>query len=208
MGLEYKNLDERTRTLMLAEIERDIAAKTLYLSENLNPQGKANYPDLVRTAARSGSDVTLGAAIRDRLNPHEKPRRLKSGEFSKAPVMRSNAHEMLAEGEFNRFYIRAVCLRAIEDGIQEVVVYRAKNVQNARSESEQKIGQRVLVEPLLRDLRANPGVDTAMGLPPGPNSGFACGCRERGTLPHRFEQPPNKAPQRHLASASLRRAGR
>src|SRR6266567_1519583 len=204
MGLEYKNLDERTRTLMLAEIERDIAAKTLYLSENLNPQGKANYPDLVRTAARSGSDVTLGAAIRDRLNPHEKPRRLKSGEFSKAPVMRSNAHEMLAEGEFNRFYIRAVCLRAIEDGIQEVVVYRAKNVQNARSESEQKIGQRVLVEPLLRDLRANPGVDTAMGLPPGPNSGSACGCRERGTLPHRFEQPPNKAPQRHLASASLR----
>ena len=123
MGLEYKNLDERTRTLMLAEIERDIAGETLYVSENLNSQGQADYPDLIRAAARSGSDVTLGAAILGRLNPYEKPRKLKSGKLSKPPKMRSNAHEMLAEGEFNRFYIRALCLRAIEDEIPEVIVY-------------------------------------------------------------------------------------
>ena len=30
MGLDYKNLDERTRTLMLAEIEQDIAGETLF----------------------------------------------------------------------------------------------------------------------------------------------------------------------------------
>ena len=28
MGLNYRNLDDRTRKLMLAEIERDIAEKT------------------------------------------------------------------------------------------------------------------------------------------------------------------------------------
>src|SRR2546429_1854039 len=117
MGLDYKNLDERTRSLMLAEIERDIAGEPpLYLSDNLSEQGRTDYPNLIRAAARSGSDLTLGAAIRDRLNPYEKPRALKSGKLSKPPVMRINAHEMLAEGEFNRFYIRAVCLRAIEDG--------------------------------------------------------------------------------------------
>lgn len=173
MGLDYRNLDERTRTLMLAEIERDIAGNTLYLSENLNPQGQTDYPELIRAAARSGSDVTLGAAILARLNPYEKPRKLKSGGFSKPPVMRSNAHEMLAEGEFNRFYIRALCLRAIEDAVPEVIVYRAKAVQNARPESQEKIGQCVPVEPLLRDLRLHPGVDTALGLPPGPNSGLS-----------------------------------
>ena len=81
--------------------------------------------------------------------------KLKSGEFSKAPVMRSNAHEMLAEGEFNRFYIRALCARAIEDGLPGVTVYRAKAVENARSESQQKIGQRVPAEALLRDLRTH-----------------------------------------------------
>jgi hypothetical protein len=87
--------------------------------------------------------------------------------------MRSNAHEMLAEGEFNRFYIRALCLRAIEDGIPDVVVYRAKPVENPRSESQQKIDEHVSPEALLRDLRIHPGVDTALGLPPGPNSGLS-----------------------------------
>jgi hypothetical protein len=173
MGLDYRNLDERTRNLMMAEIDRDIAENSLFLSDNLSPQGQADYPELLRTAARAGTDVTLAAAIQGRLNSHEKPRRLKSGEFSKPPVMRSNAHEMLAEGEFNRFYIRALCLRAIEDGIAEVIVYRAKGVQNPRSESERRIGQPVAVESLLHDLRTHPGVDTALGLPPGPNSGLS-----------------------------------
>lgn len=173
MGLNYKNLDQRTRTIMLAEIERDIAGNSLYLSDSLNPQGRADYPRLIRDAARSGSGVTLAAAIQGRLNSHEKPRKLKSGDFSKAPVMRSNAHDMLAEGEFNRFYIRALCVRAIEDGLPEVTVYRAKAVENARSESQQKIGKLVPAEALLRDLRTHPGVDTALGLPPGPNSGLS-----------------------------------
>jgi hypothetical protein len=173
MGLDYRNLDERTRKLMLAEIDRDIAMNTLYVSDNLNPQGQIDYPDLLRAASQDGNDVTLAAEIRGRLNAYEKPRKLKSGALSKPPVMRSNAHEMLAEGEFNRFYIRAACLRAIEDRIPAVIVYRAKAVENARSESQQKIGQRVPVETLLSDLRNHPGVDTALGLPPGPNSGLS-----------------------------------
>jgi hypothetical protein len=112
-------------------------------------------------------------AIHGWLNAYEKPRKLKSGGFSKPPVMRVNAHEMLAEGEFNRFYIRGVCLRAIEEGAFEVIVYRAKMAEHARAESEQKIGQRIAAEALLRDLRAHPGLDTALGLPPGPNSGLS-----------------------------------
>lgn len=172
MSLDYRHLDDRTRTLMLAEIDRDVGAGSLYLSENLSAQGHAAYPDLLRTAARSGNDTTLADAIVKHLNSHEKPRKLASGGYSKPPVMRSNAHEMLAEGEFNRFYIRALCLRAIEDGLNELIVYRAKEVINARSASEQKIGQSVSPEALLSDLRTHPGVDTALGLPPGPNSGL------------------------------------
>jgi hypothetical protein len=173
MGLNYQNLDSRTRLLMLEEIEYDIARTSLYVSANLNPQGQIDYQDLLRSAAKSGSDATLAAEIQSRLNSHEKPRQLKSGGFSKPPVMRSNAHDMLAEGEFNRFYIRGLCVRAIEDGIPDVIVYRAKAVENPRSESEGKIGQSVRADALLRDLRAHQGVDTAFGLPPGPNSGLS-----------------------------------
>ncbi|MFG0256723.1 MAG: hypothetical protein ACF8GE_02360 [Phycisphaerales bacterium JB043] len=173
MGLEYKNLDDRTRQLMLAEIERDVDMSTLYVSDNLNERGKAEYSGLLREAAEAGSDNTLATSIQGLLNSHEKPRRLKSGGFSKPPVMRSNAHIMLAEGEFNRFYMRAVCARAIEDGQSDVTVFRAKAVENARSVSEQMIGQRISASSLLDDLRSRPGVDTALGLPPGPNSGLS-----------------------------------
>lgn len=173
MALEYKHLDARTRALMLAEIERDIAVGTLYLSGNLSDQGCRSYPDLLREAARGGTDDSLAASIRSCLNSHEKPRRLASGGFSKPPVMRSNAHEMLAEGEFNRFYIRAICLRALEDDINEVIVYRAKDVVKPRSDSAHKIGQRIPTQALLADLRTHPGVDTALGLPQGPNSGLS-----------------------------------
>lgn len=172
MPLDYKHLDERTRALMVAEIDQDVAAGSLYLSDNLSPIGRSVYPALLRRAVQSGSDVSLADDLRSQLNSHEKPRRLASGALSKPPVMRSNAHEMLAEGEFNRFYMRAICLRAIDDGIEEVVVYRGKEVAQARSASIQKIGQRMATQALLNDLRTHIGVDTALGLPPGPNSGL------------------------------------
>lgn len=173
MGLNYQNLDERTRALMLVEIERDIAGGVLYLSDKLNTSGRSVYPDLLRAAAKDGSDVSFAAAIHGNLKEHGAPRKLSSGEFSKPPAMSINAHEMLAEGEFNRFYIRGLCLRAIEDGVGEVIVYRAKAVEHPRPESEQKLGNALRAEELLRDLRMHPGVDTALGLPSGPNSGIS-----------------------------------
>ena len=172
MPFFYRNLDERTRRLMQEELDRDLAAGRLYLSDNLNPQGKEAYPNLLRSAAISGSDATLAAEIRGRLNTHQKPRALKGGGFSSPPVMRVDAHEVLAEGEFTRLYMKAICLRAIEDRIADVVIYRAKQVESPRAESEARIGMAVSAQKLLEDLRAHPGLNTALGIPPGPNSGL------------------------------------
>lgn len=172
MALQHHHLDDRTRKLMLAEIEQDIASNKLYLSDNLSPQGRIEYPGLLKGAALNGNDAMLAQELSTRLNSHEKPRQLKSGELSKPPIMRVNAQEMLAEGEFNRFYMRAICARVIEDGIKSVVVYRAKEVANARSASEEMLGKHMPPEALLQDLRTHPGVDTARGLPLSPNSGL------------------------------------
>ena len=83
------------------------------------------------------------------------------------------APETLAEGEFNRFYARGLCRRAIEEGTSQLIVYRAKQVMNARSASQAKIGTKISAKELLQDLRTHPGVDTALGLPQGPNSGLS-----------------------------------
>lgn len=89
--------------------------------------------------------------------------------MAKVPV---TAPDTLAEGEFNRFYARGLCARAIADGIPDVEVYRGKQVQRPRPESQSKIGNRINVKALLEDLRKSQGVEPALGLPPGPNSGL------------------------------------
>ena len=51
------------------------------------------------------------------------------------------AQETLSEGEFNRFYCKALCARSISEGISKVIAYRAKQVENPRPESEAIIRQ-------------------------------------------------------------------
>ena len=173
MALQFHNLDERTRTLMVNELEIDVAAGTLYLSTRLSHRGRNEYEQLLRTSFLVGDDESLANDIRSPglLNDSEQRRR-PTGGFStvKVPV---TAHETLAEGEFNRFYIRALCRKAIDDGVGTLEIYRAKAVTNPRSASQAMIGRRIDASELLRDLRTNPGVDTSLGLPPGPNSGLS-----------------------------------
>jgi hypothetical protein len=89
---------------------------------------------------------------------------------AKVPV---TAPDTLAEGEFNRFYIRGLCRHAIKEKISDLIIYRAKAVSSPRSESQAKIGTSINAEALLRDLQKHQGVDTALGLPAGPNSGLS-----------------------------------
>ena len=173
MALQLDNLDEFTRTLMVEELEIDVANGDLYLSQRLNHRGHVEYEQLLRTAFEEGDYQSLADDIRSRglLNATEQRQRPKGG-YSTASVP-VNAPETLAEGEFNRFYIRALCRRAIDDGVDTVKIYRAKTVATPRSESQAIIGQRIDATALLHDLRTNQGVNTSLGLPPGPNSGLS-----------------------------------
>ena len=173
MALQLENLDERTRAFMLRELERDITGDTLYESPRLSERGKDDYAVLLRDAIEAGDDVSLADSLRSggRIRATEERRKPKGGfTTAKVPV---TAPETLAEGEFNRFYARGLCLRALDDGIADVIVYRAKAVRNPRPESEAMIGKRMSAAALLDDLRTHVGMDTALGLPPGPNSGLS-----------------------------------
>jgi hypothetical protein len=173
MALSLTNLDSVTRQYMLEEISRDLAEGNLYYSPRLSSTGRQVYPTLLEGAARNGTDETLAAGLREpgRLNATEERRKPKGGTTTaQVPV---TAPETLSEGEFNRFYARGLCRRAIAEGKDSVFVYRAKEVANPRSESVAMIGKALPAKQLLDDLRANPGADTALGLPPGPNSGLS-----------------------------------
>lgn len=172
MALHYENLDDRTREFMLQEVKSDIASDNLYLSPRLTDKGKETYASLLIDAIKNFGDAWLANELRSRgyLKAYEQRKKTRGGyTMAKVPV---TAPETLAEGEFNRFYVRGLCLRAIHDGIAEVEIYRGKPVKRPRSESEAMIGKRIPVDLLLKDLRESPGVEPALGLPPGPNSGL------------------------------------
>lgn len=172
MPLQYENLDERTRALMVEEMDTDLAAGTLYVSSYLASPAPA-YVALLKQAASVHDDAWLAHQIRDgRHLASYHPRKTPSGgtTMAKVPV---TAPETLADGEFNHYYVRALCRRALESGADYVQVYRAKQVMNPRPESQARIGALIQAAALLADLRSHQGMEPALGVPPGPNSGLS-----------------------------------
>jgi hypothetical protein len=170
--MDLVNLDAVTRHHMLDEINRDVAGDTLYMSPRLSAVGRRDYPELLLDAAESGDADSLAVKLQisGRLNITEMATRNGKTYSKRVPA---NAHQTMAEGEFSRFYARGLCLRAAEDGIEEVIVYRAKEVTRPRPESEAMVGIAVSAIRLLADLRTSIGVEPALGIPPGPNSGLS-----------------------------------
>jgi hypothetical protein len=173
MALYLEHLDERTRRLMLEEMEHDIAHNKLHISPVLSGQGQRDYPNLLREAIESGNEETLAKSLQaQRRIAKSQPRRKPKDGYTIATVP-ATAAETLAEGEFNRYYIRALCRRALEDNVKELIIYRAKPVAQARPESEALIETTIDPAALLEDLRNHPGERTELGVPPGPNSGVS-----------------------------------
>lgn len=172
MMFNFENLDNITRKLMEEEVNYDIQSKKIYISSRLNDFGKLNYTKLLKSAINEGNCYSLANELRNQnCIKTKEERKTKNGlHLVNVPV---TAHETLAEGEFNRYYIRALCIRVITDKIGVLEIYRAKEVSNSRTESQMKIGNIINPEKILLDLRENIGVDTAFGLPSGPNSGLS-----------------------------------
>lgn len=173
MGLAYANLDETTRKYMLEEIDLDVANNDLYLGRRLTEKGRTRWLSLLKESSTSQNDDWLAARQKSEgLIKSKETRSLKGGKVIEVDVP-ITAAEILAEGEFNRFYIRALCRRAVESGLSKLLVYRAKDVQNPRPSSEALIGTMIDANALLTDLRVHQGEEPALKMPGGPNSGLS-----------------------------------
>ena len=173
MGILYENLDETVRKEMINEVVSDQRAGTLYISPRLSEEGAEAWPRILSDACQNHDDLWIASILRSRQYMRNKEKRCKSnGGFSMVKVPHT-APDTLAEGEFNRFYIRGLCAEVLlSDDEAEVEVYRGKTVTKSRPQSEGMIGLRLSAKQLLDDLRISQGIDTALGLPPGPNSGL------------------------------------
>ena len=174
MSLLLPHLDQRTRDLMLEEVDYDTERQQLHISPYLSGQGQHDYEQLLRQAIENGDETTLAAQLAERRRIARTAHRRKPGGGYNIVTVPQNAAEMIAESEFNRYYIRALCRRALQDGIEQLVVYRAKPVREPRPESEDLVESTVDPQALLDDLRANTGDEAPqLGIPGGPNSGIS-----------------------------------
>lgn len=173
MGLNLENLDlDNVRKLMLEEFENDIKGGNIYMSRRLKEESREIYIDLMKKAILTENDISLAKGIlENNCLKSMLPRRTRTGRITMARVP-VNAHETLAEGEFNRFYIRALCRKVMQEGGM-IEVYRCKQVHNPRPKSEELIGKIIQPKLLLSDLRTNIGEEPSLKMPGGPNSGIS-----------------------------------
>lgn len=131
----FTKLDERTRSLMVEEIAMAQGSGELYFSTRFTPVGQQTWPTWLLTAAKEHDEHWLeyqieAAGAMKHLETRAKPK----GGYTVAHVP-DTAAETLADGQFNRFYIAAICRRAIEDSQSFIRVYRAKHRDDPRPES-------------------------------------------------------------------------
>lgn len=112
----FPNFDNDTRFIMINELERDIENGLFYEPSSLKSSYIARYKELLRKCFEYGTVEGLERALVSSLFKDKD----KSGR--KTP---SNIATLLAFSDFNRYYMRAILVRAIDEN-KSVCVYRAK----------------------------------------------------------------------------------
>ena len=168
-AFRFENLDAETRNLMLGEIDFSISHQRLYISHRFTLAGVQIWPDLLREACRTGNEISLEVSLGSPGGPYLVPVETTTLGTQKVPI---DAARVLAGSEFNRFYIRALCKRAIDNNLN-LEIYLSRQSARPDPNSEAKIGERVDCFSVLNYLRTNQGVATTFGLPSHPNSGLS-----------------------------------
>src|SRR5437868_2769401 len=141
MPLKYENLDPTTRRYAIAELDHDLSTGAFHVSERLRPEAVAEYERRLHEALRYYDDRWLEEHASDLIVESES-RRTRSGGTTTARVPQMAAR-LLAEGDFNRYYMRGVALRAIEEGRQILEVYRARVSLEPRPGAAELEGTRI-----------------------------------------------------------------
>lgn len=155
---DFRNLTPEVRECMLREIDQDVADGVLVLSKRFTDAGSIGYPPLLRSAASGYNEAWLAERLIGSFIDME----MSAGKLKKVP---SNAHTLIAQCEFNRFYCRALCLYVLSNPNHGIRIYRARESKIPRPESEAKLGRMLDPSVVLKDLRDHLATGVEFGLP-------------------------------------------
>jgi hypothetical protein len=150
----FTKLDARTRALMVEEIDKATQSNEHYYSTRFNDIGRLGWVNWLRNAAIEFDEHWLAYQLEAAIAmKHLEMRAKPKGGYTVAHVP-DTAAETMAEGQFNRFYMAAICCRAIEDAKSNVTVYRARQPNEPRPESRALEGSERDAASLLKELKS------------------------------------------------------
>lgn len=121
----FPDLDEKTRQCMVSEIKLDISKGLFYEPKSMTAPYLLTYRRLLKECCQNGTPETL----QKKLVPAFFRQKDRNGRKISA-----NISQLVAFSDFNRYYVRAMLLRAIREN-KNLSVYRAKQAENVRKES-------------------------------------------------------------------------
>jgi hypothetical protein len=151
-------LGPEIRRLMIAELHWAVEHGRFYYSKHFTAPGREKYPLLLQQALAGGTPDTL----KESLNV---PGYFQAGS-------RKNAAQTFAWDEFNKYYMRALCLLAQLPGY-DLVVVRGRHSDHPKPESNRLLGTKKDPVRFLSALRDVPKVN-----PFGANSGLTLELRK------------------------------
>ena len=144
----FLNLDNRTREFMVSEINWAIKNNAIYYSTRFIDNQEKKWQELLLEAATNYDEHWLVSQIENNLMLKDFESALKTTKH-----VPNTASETFAGGQFNRYYVLGLSQRAIEENKNTLEIYRAKESQNPRQESELLIGQKLNASELIEQLR-------------------------------------------------------
>ncbi|HEY6350419.1 MAG TPA: hypothetical protein VI636_13515 [Candidatus Angelobacter sp.] len=152
-------LVDDVRRLMIEELYWAVEHNKLYYSKHFARSGHKEYPLLLQKEFATGNPDTLEESL-------NVPGYFQAG----SP---RNAVQTFAWDEFNKYYMRALCLLAQVGAGYEVVVARGRHSDHPKPESSKRIGAKKDPTRFLSGLREVPRVN-----PFGANSGLTLELRK------------------------------
>ena len=173
MAMNYLELDEITRGIMLAEFNAEEAGGNPYRSKALSSNGQKVFPQLMRDAIQHGTELSLATALNRPAFWETMETYVRDGIERERRRNIQQASERLAITEFSTWYVRGLARRLLNEGVKTCQVYRAAQPKWEPGECSQHEGLVVDVVTIYNNHRARywpePGNPSVISIPFSPS---------------------------------------
>lgn len=143
----FKHIDvSDVRNAMLDEVELDITSNLIYISPRLKVDTRLQYLELLKGAVADEDDKWLATNVGKLI-------KLLEWRGSRQVRVPKTASITLAEGQFNLYYMRGLCIYAIDNMVNMLQISRFKTVDKPRSSSVSVLNSLVSPIDTLNELR-------------------------------------------------------